>query len=111
MPHIIIEHDQRIKEEIELATLAHSLHSCLATHDTVKLEAIKTRTVEVQNVIIGSTETANKILHITVLLLKGRSDDLKKTMAQSLFNKVKERLGNVECSVTVNIDELATYIK
>lgn len=111
MPHIIIEHDKDIKEEINLSELARALHETLSIQETVKLESIKTRSVEVNNIIIGSCETAQKILHVTVLLLSGRSPELKQLMAQSLFDKVKEKLGKLECSVTVNIDELATYIK
>ena len=111
MPHIIIEHDSKTKKEINLSKLAQSLHAILATHETVKLEALKTRTVEVENVIIGNNEMPNKMIHVTVLLLAGRSNELKETMAKSLFDKTHEILDGHPCSITVNIDELATYIK
>lgn len=111
MPHIIIEHDSNIKNEIDLSNLVKTLHSTLATHETIKLEALKTRTIEVGNVLIGNSDMPNKMIHITVLLLAGRSDELKETMAKSLFDKTREALKGSICSVTVNIDELATYIK
>tara|TARA_Y100000385_G_C12825917_1_gene522394 strand:- start:400 stop:735 length:336 start_codon:yes stop_codon:yes gene_type:complete len=111
MPHIIIEHDSKIKSEVDLSILADTLHSSLAAQKTVKLEALKTRTIEVENVLIGNNDMPNKMIHITVLLLAGRSDELKEKMAKSLFDKTKELLDGFSCSITVNIDELATYIK
>jgi 5-carboxymethyl-2-hydroxymuconate isomerase len=110
MPHIIIEHDEKTKNEIDLSKLAKSLHLNLASQDTIKLEAIKTRTVELKNVIVG-TGASNRMIHIEVLLLEGRSQELKEYIAQELFNLTQIMLQDLECALTVNIAELGVYKK
>jgi 5-carboxymethyl-2-hydroxymuconate isomerase len=110
MPHIIIEHDEKTKNEIDLGKLAESLHLNLASQDTIKLEAIKTRTVELKNVIVGTGES-NRMIHIEVLLLEGRSQELKEHIAQELFNVTQKILEDLECALTVNIAELGVYKK
>ena len=47
------------------------------------------------NVFIGNEDMPNKIIHVTVLLLSGRSDTLKETMAQSLFDTVKDLIMDI----------------
>jgi 5-carboxymethyl-2-hydroxymuconate isomerase len=110
MPHIIIEHDHQTKNEVDLKAFAQNMHDVLALQETVKLEAIKTRTIEIQNLIIADN-SIERIVHITVLLLKGRSDELKQKMAEALFDKAKVFFQEQSISVTVNVTELGAYCK
>jgi 5-carboxymethyl-2-hydroxymuconate isomerase len=110
MPHITIEHDNQIKNEIDLHALASSLHQNLAIQDSISLEAIKTRTIEIENVIVGDGKN-NKMIHIELELLKGRSVELKEHMAQVLFDTAKKVLAQTSCALTVNICELGVYKK
>jgi 5-carboxymethyl-2-hydroxymuconate isomerase len=110
LPHITIEHDQKIESEIDLNQLSKSLHQCLASQDTVTLDSVKTRTIEVKNVIIGVGD-CNRIIHIGVLLLSGRSKELKDRMAQELFSVAQTAIGELDCSLTVNVAELSAYKK
>lgn len=110
MPHIIIEHDTKTKSEVDLKHFVKEIHTTLSEQETVALEAIKTRTINIDNVWI-SDGTHNQMLHITVHLLKGRSEELKEIMANALFDKAKELLSSINCSLSVNIVELGTYRK
>lgn len=110
MPHIIIEHSKEIKQEVELAQLAMDLHQGLAEQDTVKLGSLKTRTQEVRNLIIGDNET-ERFLHVQVFLLKGRSEELKQTMADNLFKIAQGHLKESPSSLSVNVSELGAYSK
>ena len=110
MPHIIIEHDKEVATQINLSLLCKSLHSTLADQETVKPEAIKTRTIEIDHVIVADG-TNNKMIHVEVRLLGGRSDSLKETMANALFLRAQELLVDISCSLTVNISELGIYKK
>ncbi len=110
MPHIIIEHDQETASEIELSKLCHALHKTLSEQETVNLEAIKTRTIEVKNSIVAKGIN-NKLLHIEVRLLTGRSESLKEEMASAIFTRAKEFLSENQCALSVNISELGVYKK
>ena len=110
MPHIVIEHDSEIKKNIDLKKLAHSLHQTMASQETVALEALKTRTIEVSNVIIGDGKD-NKMIHVEVQLLTGRSDELKVKMGEDIFLECKKYLEGIVCSLSVNVTELGTYKK
>ena len=82
MPHIIVEHTADVKD---VPVLLEKLHTCLAEQETVTLESIKTRAVPVTHVILGDG-TKNAMLHITIKLLAGRSDDLLSTISGALHN-------------------------
>lgn len=110
MPHITIEHSPIENNEISLKELASELHYGLAKHDTIALQAIKTRTVEVSNVIIGDEGMQNKFLHTTIQLLTGRSEELKQIIIEDIFKLVKSQ-SNDDYSISVEIRELQTYKK
>lgn len=115
LPHIIIEHDSSISKKLNLGSMVKDLHTNLASQKTVKLEFLKTRTIEVDNVLIG-TGKHNQMIHVNVLLLTGRSTELKEKMSNDLFDIVKDYLdkseiGMEDCSLSVNVDELGSYRK
>jgi len=110
LPHIIVEHSKDISKDVCFKSLNQDLHNCLAKQETVSLKSIKTRSVEVDNVIVGSGE-ANNFIHINVLLLSGRSEELKSMMADSLFKIAQNYIYKFNCVLSVNISELGTYKK
>ena len=110
MPHVIIEHDKEIKDKIDLSELTSLLHESVASQESVKLEFLKSRTVESENVIIGDS-TSNLFLHVDLRLLSGRSKELKEKMAQDIYAILKEKTSHLACSLTVDVSELGVYIK
>lgn len=110
MPHIIIEHDTKTKEAIDLTELSMCLHETLANQETIKLEAIKTRTIEIDNVIVGEGDN-NQMLHVEIRLLTGRSSELKETMANAIYQEASTKLQDTNCLLTVNVSELGVYKK
>jgi 5-carboxymethyl-2-hydroxymuconate isomerase len=110
MPHIIIEHDKETKDKADLSKLSSALHQTLSEQETIKLESIKTRTIEIDNVLVADGSN-NKMLHVEVRLLSGRSVELKETMANAVYNEAQKYLEGIECMLTVNISELGVYKK
>ena len=110
MPHIIIEHTKDIAEAVNTHDLNKKLHVCLAAQETVKLESVKTRAIPVENAVVGDGSIED-FVHITVLLLEGRSKELKATMAQNIFNEAQSMLKDVNCALSVNVDDLGVYQK
>ena len=109
MPHMIIEHPQVAKDELNLKVLAQTLHHHLSEQETVVKSAIKTRTVLVDHVFIGEEES-NKFIHITIKLKAGRSQELRDTITKSIFDKAKSLIGN-DYILSVETLELAAYCK
>ena len=110
MPHIVIEHHKDISSEIEINKLALTVHNELSNQETVKKEAIKTRTIEFNNLVMGDNDLIKNYIHITILLLKGRSEELKNNIAKNIFSIAKEFLGE-SFFVTTEVRELQNYIK
>jgi 5-carboxymethyl-2-hydroxymuconate isomerase len=111
MPHIIIEHQANESSELPLKELSSNLHSYLSEHETINLQAIKTRTVAVDNLIIGDVEMDNRFLHITILLLSGRSKELKDLIAKNIYVRTQNLINKPEYALSVEIRELGTYYK
>lgn len=109
MPHIIIEHCAETEKSTDLKKLAQKLHQTLAAQESIKIESLKTRTLLTQNVQVGDSTQVN-FLHITVKLLQGRSEELRKVMAQRLFDQAHKMLSQ-PTSLSVEVVELQTYVK
>ena len=109
MPHIIVEHS-KLDSKVDINSLNKALHACLSEQETVSLNAIKTRSIETNNVLIGDG-SKNDFIHIQVLILTGRSEELKHSMANNLFECAKKQLNNDSINLSINIDELGVYKK
>ncbi|MEM7680176.1 MAG: hypothetical protein AAF182_04160 [Pseudomonadota bacterium] len=114
MPHIIVEYTDILAPSLDVAKLLAGLHKNLSERETIKLEAIKTRAFPVQYCVVGTGADHDKMVHINLRLLPGRSDDLKKEMAQGLHDFARKCCVHDErISVTVEVSELheASYTK
>ena len=111
MPHIILEYTDTMN--IDVPKILTELHHNLSGQDTINIHAIKTRAIPVKYVIVGDGQEPDKMMHITLKLLPGRDDALKKTMAQGLFDTAKAHAHDDRISVTAEVVDLheASYTK
>ena len=112
MPHIIVEYSETLTA-LDVPKLVMELHHDLATRETINIHAIKSRAIPVQYVLVGNNDELDKMIHITLKLLPGRSDELKKEMAQGLIDKSKHLAHDERVSVTCEVAELhaESYVK
>lgn len=113
MPHIIVEYTETLST-VDVAELLFELHDDLAKKDTINIHAIKTRALPVQYTIVGDGNEPDKFIHITLKLLPGRDDELKKTMSQSLHDTARKhcvRDETISLSVEVVDMHAESYIK
>lgn len=106
MPHIIVEYTETLASSEDVPKLLSELHYNLAMQDTVDVHAIKTRGIPVKYVVVGDGKEPDKMVHITLKILPGRSDDLKQTMALGLFSTARKILHDDRISLTVEVMEL-----
>lgn len=111
MPHIIVEYTDHLNLDVEKLTI--ELHRTLVEQETIKEDSIKTRAIPVQASVVGTAKCHDKMLHIALRLLPGRSDELRKTMAQALFDTARKLIIDENVSISVETAELhaASYTK
>lgn len=113
MPHIIVEYTD--SNSLDVPELLNDLHKTLASHDTINLQAIKTRAIKVKYPIVGAPTDSDQFVHITVKLLEGRPEELRKAIGASLYDKAKSYLtgSSEKVSLSLEVAEMnpATYVK
>jgi 5-carboxymethyl-2-hydroxymuconate isomerase len=103
MPHIIVEYTDHLKSSVDIPALVSGLHNDLAKRDTVDVHGIKSRAIPVQFVIVGDGKEPDRMIHITLRLMPGRSDALKKEMAQGL-KAASEKYTHHDARITVTVE-------
>lgn len=108
MPHIILEHN--ITSKGLVAETCGLLHKALSEQETVKLSAIKTRSVFIENLILGEGDVdGKKFAHVQLKLLPGRTEDLRVQMSKALLEILKSQFDTD--SLSVEVIELSSYSK
>lgn len=108
MPHLILEHSEKLTLKKDLPALLHDLHFTFAKQETVKLEAVKTRSFQTVNNIVGDGSKPEHVF-LRVYMLKGRSEDLKNKFTQVLLEILKNHLDSRLCCLCIELCELQNY--
>ena len=114
MPHIIVEYTDTLASSVDVPKLLAKLHDDLATRDTIDVHGVKTRAVPVQYVIVGDGNEPDKMIHVTLKLLPGRDDGLRKEMAEGLREAAYNATHHDDrITITVETTELhaESYVK
>ncbi|MDY0028973.1 MAG: hypothetical protein RBR86_03420 [Pseudobdellovibrionaceae bacterium] len=109
MPHIIAELNATLLPAASEQDLLKALHLELAKEPSVALDRIKTRSVHLPHVIVGDDTKEDRMIHIVVKLLKGRSVETRKTIGLALQKTTQDFLARKNiggCHVTVEMIEL-----
>jgi 5-carboxymethyl-2-hydroxymuconate isomerase len=102
MPHIIVEYSPALDEKIP--TLLNDLHESLAASGIDKVR-IKTRGIAINHSVVGLAGTDGLMMHATLLILEGRSYDVKKQYGDPLHALLKKAAPN-NCAVTLEIRDM-----
>ena len=108
MPHIILEHNLTDKKLV--SEICKDLHRELCTQETVSPDAVKSRSVFVDDVNIGSTLESLPFLHVEVKLFAGRDPNLKLKISQALLKVIKEK-SPANSILSAELTELNSYSK
>jgi len=107
MPHIIVEYSKNLGDAIEVPNLISNLHDTLSEQGIDK-SRIKSRAIAYNDVVVGDKGASGYMMHITLLILKGRDTDTKKLYGDTLHQVMKDAVKgmDVECSTTLEIREM-----
>lgn len=110
MPHIIIEHSGGLENSHDLQALCDDLWEKFADHHSVTApDTVRTRTIAATASRIGVEPQS--FAHATLLLLPGRSDEVRTDLAQLTLDTIQAHLPDVG-SLTVRLDAIEQpYLK
>lgn len=110
MPHIIIEHSNGLEDSHDLQALCDTLWKHFAHHPHVNgADTVRVRTIAATASRIGVEPQS--FAHATLLLLPGRSEDVRQEMAEMILAALEESLPDVG-SLTVRLTALhQPYLK
>ena len=104
MPHIVVEHSADLSERIDIPQILIELHEALAAQGIDKAR-IKTRAVPLAHTVVGVEGEEGCMLHVTLLLLEGRSVDLRKQLGGAL-HEIALAAAPENCAVTLEVREM-----
>ncbi|WP_272009492.1 5-carboxymethyl-2-hydroxymuconate Delta-isomerase [Roseovarius sp. ZX-A-9] len=110
MPHVIIDHSADIGDAATLDALCEAVFQALAAHSAIPHPAaLKVRTLAAGAQRLGTEPQS--YAHATLLLLPGRSAEVKADLARVILDVLVAVLPDVG-SLSVNLAELdAAYVK
>ncbi len=92
MPHLIIEHSVALPSEIRITDLLSELHECLGSLKRIKHARVKSRVIPCEHCLVGKRVNQAQFIHVTVLLLEGRSAEDRHRLGEKLFRILRKRL-------------------
>jgi len=112
MPHIIIEASKNVSQNISSAAMVQHAHNALgeALDDASR---IKTRLIVADEVCVGDEGIRGAMVHVTLLLLEGRTIKLKNSYSDAILEAIKPHLKAIpNCKLTCEVRDMdkKTYV-
>lgn len=85
MPQITVDYSAELDDTFDRRGFALALHPLVAETVTTKVAACKTRFRRVDESVVADAVTGDAILHISIGLLPGRSDEIKAQLTESVL--------------------------
>ena len=110
MPHITIEHSKGLEQSHDLQALCDDLWERFAAHSSVSApDTVRTRTIAATAGRIGVEPQT--FAHATLLLIPGRSEEVRAELAQITMDALQSHLADVG-NLTVRLTDLnPPYLK
>jgi 5-carboxymethyl-2-hydroxymuconate isomerase len=109
MPHAIIEYSDNLKTEFQSGRISGSVHTVLTESGLFKPQDIRTRAYETHDFLVGNKLQNGRFVHIIVYLMEGRTVEQKRSLSQSIVDRLCPMLKNVDF-ISADIRELATDV-
>ncbi len=108
MPHVIIEYNQAIAQQVDINKLVSCAHQATEASGLFNPIAIKSRAHAYEFFHLGAAD-ADNFVHISIRLLPGRTEEQKRALSQGVFDAVNEL---VDASLSVEVLDLPlSYVK
>lgn len=109
MPHIILECSDNIVEK-DLKSILVNIQKVLVEKLPTTLESCKSRVIRHTEFVLSNDDPSNAFVHVTIKILKGRSDELldslSKTIIDYLVEAFKQSKGTLKFQISLNFEDL-----
>ena len=85
MPQITVDYSDSLESAFDRRSFALALHPLIVESIDTQLSACKTRFRRVDESVVADAVTGDAILHISIGLLPGRSDEIKAQLTESVL--------------------------
>lgn len=112
MPHIIIETSKSVSLGINGAAMVQHAHKALA-EALGDASRIKTRLIVADEVCVGDDGIRGTMVHVTLLLLEGRTIKIKNSYSEAILNAIKPHIEDIpKCKLTCEVRDMDkdTYV-
>lgn len=108
MPHIRVEYSQTLDDhpEFDIRTLLENMHYALGqrSQNNVSLDRVKSRAISYPHFLIGDGKGETKFIIVTLLLMPGRSDEVKKEIAEEQLSLIQKYLDDLSAQTRITVD-------
>ena len=117
MPHCILEYTSNIVDQPVWADIFKEIHAVLIATGEWHCADIKSRAIELHNYYICNGNPSQAFVSLSIQILAGRSDNLKKSISESCLKTVASHfpltLKQLQTSITVQIVDIheASYCR
>jgi 5-carboxymethyl-2-hydroxymuconate isomerase len=117
MPHCILEYTDNIADAPVWSDIFKELHAVLVATGEWHSADIKSRAIALTNYYIGNGKPQQAFVTLSIQILAGRSDDLKKSISESCLKALVSHfpltLSQLQTSITVQIVDIhqASYCR
>ncbi len=105
MPHLIMEYSEPVNERVNIDLLLADLHQYLVKSGECVPANIKSRAYACQQWLIGEHNDRYNFIHVTLLLLNGRTFEQKNRLSQGLLAVLTQH-AEVISSLSVDIRDM-----
>lgn len=111
MPHLVLEFSDNIIPHVPMDTVLAQLHKNFTGFETIPLEDTKTRAKSYTHYAVGSHGRQTAFMHLNILMMKGRPQELRSKIGEAMVNFLKSQLAHylpsqLSSVVTVEIREM-----
>lgn len=96
MPQITVDYSAELDDAFDRRGFAQALHPLVAETVTTKIAACKTRFRRVDESVVADAATGDAILHISIGLLPGRTDEIKAQLTESVLELLTAHLKDAD---------------
>ncbi len=96
MPHFIVEYTSNLRSETDIPALLKKLNTTAIGMDGLfPLGGIRARAMEIEDYCIADGSHDAAFVHVTIKIGRGRTDEQKERICETLFGAVKDHFADV----------------
>ncbi|MEU8851557.1 5-carboxymethyl-2-hydroxymuconate Delta-isomerase [Streptomyces sp. NPDC048564] len=92
MPQITVDYSEQLADDFDRPGFARGLHTAVVEIAAAKPPACKTQFRRTENTTVGEDTEGHGVVHVTIGLLAGRTDETKARLTETVLELVRQHL-------------------